>query len=237
MKLSELIPDVDVLVALSPQELGGVLLEVLETHDKIHPGNFLGGLFQLHREEYPRTRERDVWDAFWEAWAWLEANGLIIPPDTTNGQNGWRKISRRGREMGGREGVIRYQEASMLPKALLHPVIVEKALVSFTRGEYDTAVFQAFKQVEIAVREAGGYSDKDFGMPLARKAFDPKKGPLSDMNIPEGEREGLQSLVAGALGSYKNPHSHRSVTIEDPTDAVEMIMLASHILRIVDSRL
>ena len=57
------------------------------------------------------------------------------------------------------------------------------------------------------------------------------------MDIPEGEREGLQSLVAGALGSYKNPHSHRSVTIEDPTDAVEMIMLASHILRIVDSRL
>ena len=125
----------------------------------------------------------------------------------------------------------------MLPKALLHPVIVEKALVSFTRGEYDTAVFQAFKQVEIAVRKAGGYSDKDFGMPLARKAFDPKRGPLSDMDIPEGEREGLQSLVAGALGSYKNPHSHRSVTIEDPTDAVEMIMLASHILRIVDSRL
>ena len=39
----------------------------------------------------------------------------------------------------------------------------------------------------------------------------------------------------GAIGSYKTPQSHRCVTIES-TEAAEMIVLASHLLGIVDKR-
>jgi len=69
-----------------------------------------------------------------------------------------------------------------------------------------------------------------------RKAFDPKNGPLTDMAADEAEREARAHLFAGAIGSYKNPQSHRNVDLDDPDEVAEIIMLANHLLRIVDSR-
>jgi hypothetical protein len=56
------------------------------------------------------------------------------------------------------------------------------------------------------------------------------------MTDPPSEREGLMHLAAGAILSYKNPHSHRTVTIAETLEAQEMVMLASHLLRIVADR-
>jgi uncharacterized protein (TIGR02391 family) len=81
------------------------------------------------------------------------------------------------------------------------------------RNDLDEAVFAAFKAVEEAVRRAGGFAASDIGVSLMRKAFDKNTGPLADMSHPAAERDALAHLFAGAIGLYKNPHSHRTVAL------------------------
>jgi uncharacterized protein (TIGR02391 family) len=118
-----------------------------------------------------------------------------------------------------------YRKANLLPKTLLHPTIAVKVHAAFLRGEYDTAVFQAFREVEIAVRLAGRFSANGLGVDLMDKAFHKTNGPLTDQSVPESKREATRLFVRGAIGRYKNPHSHGHVPITDATEAVELLCL------------
>jgi phosphatidylserine/phosphatidylglycerophosphate/cardiolipin synthase-like enzyme len=68
-----------------------------------------------------------------------------------------------------------------------------------------------------------------------RKAFHEKTGPLTDQSLPTAEREGFSHLFAGAIGAFKNPHSHRKVVIDDLRAAQRQLLLASQLLYIVDA--
>ena len=133
------------------------------------------------------------------------------------------------------ENEVNMSEPDFLPEHEFHPMIPQNVWSSFSHGAYDTAVFEAFKQVEIAVRKTGGYAETDIGVKLMRKAFNVKNGDLTDQNQQEAEKEARFFLFVGAIGAYKNPGSHRDVDFT-AEEAVELIGLASYLLRIVDSR-
>ena len=242
--LSSLVSNVADLLSLEVEELAGVLLVHLNDYE--HTARNQGGINYNNffnappRQDY-ESRQPEVNRALMEAMAWLRSAGLLVESASLTG--GFFFVSRRGKTILSRADFATYRKAGLLPIAQLHPHIASRVYPAFMRGEYDTAVFQAFREVEVAVRDAGNFDPNDYGTELMRKAF--KKpalkngqpstppGPLTDMELPVAEQEAMANLFAGAIGLYKNPHSHRYVPTL-PEDAAEVIVFASQLLRIID---
>ena len=239
MSLRTRIPDAAVLLSSRPEEAAATLLQAIGPQITRRSWNGMTNRDEISRlsNEYPQPHQADVELAIGEAWRWLELHLFIVPAPGVNGTHGWFVLGRRGRKaLQHPEQFTSYAKATAFNRELLHPLIAERVWSALARGDYADAVFLSFRAVEESVRKAGGYSETDIGVPLVRKAFDATTGPLRKIKDHEPERLALAHLFAGAIGSYKNPHSHRTVTISDAAEAQEMVLLASHLLRIVVNR-
>jgi uncharacterized protein (TIGR02391 family) len=233
--LLQLVPDVETLLNIDPEDLGIEMLRVFDdplntTNGMVNLGGFETAIFN---QGYPVDRREEILEAVREAFAWLEGQALLISADPMNAGGGWKKIGRRGRRLVAQSGGAEYRTASLLPRQLLHPRIKDRVYVNFQRGDYSAAVAIAFIEVETAVRDASKIEGK-VGADLMRAAFNPTSGPLTDLQAEPGEREGRSHLFAGAFQTCRNPHGHHTIKVP-VADAVHMLMLASYLLRIVDT--
>jgi uncharacterized protein (TIGR02391 family) len=235
-ELLRILPSPDDLLALEPEELAGVLMEIIPSVSQ-SAGFLFGALVQqvqlLDGSGYSRHRESEVMLAFAEALEWLRYNGLIVRNPGQSAE--WFLVTRRGQQLRTRADVEAFAKASTLPIRLLQPRLLQKVRHLFARGDWDVAVVQAFKEVEVSVRSACGWGDDEHGVQMMRKAFHTTMGPLTDKSLVVPEREAELALFAGAIGHAKNPGSHREVEMGRET-AARLIVFASHLLDIVEAR-
>jgi uncharacterized protein (TIGR02391 family) len=167
-----------------------------------------------------------------EAMNWLIAQGLVArdqPGKTTSAQSIF--VTRAGKRVLA-EGIAGVDAAARL-NVDLHKRLA-RVRTQFLMGEYELAAFAAMREVEIRVRELVKAENSVIGVKLMRAAFKPESGQLADPELDAGEQVGMMELFAGAIGTFKNPPSHRQVDYDDPTEASEVVMLADLLMRILD---
>ena len=213
----------DEIQSLPIDRLSMIVLKRLVDTKEWHAGNFLNSGRNLHLPE-----------ATLKCWAeainWLVSKNLV--GRGTPGQTSANTIfiTRLGYQIleGGLEKIRAVERIGLE----LHERL-ENVKSQFLIGEYELAAFAAMREVEIRVREISGSDSSLLGVKLMRKSFG-DNGELADPTLDPGERVGIMELFAGAIGTFKNPPSHRQVDYADPTEASEVVLLADLLMRLLD---
>jgi len=167
-----------------------------------------------------------------EAYDWLERHGLVARQPASGGSE-WAFITRLGHRVLEEQSALAGIRAGQRLEVDLHPSIEQTARRQFLLGEFDLAVFAALREVEARVRLLADAGDSEIGMKLMADAFR-DEGPLRDSQMDKGEADAMMALFRGAIGTFKNPTSHRPVEYDDPTLASEIVLLADLLMRLLD---
>jgi uncharacterized protein (TIGR02391 family) len=105
----------------------------------------------------------------------------------------------------------------------------------YANAHYAEAVEGAFKCLNNLVKRKSRLVDDD-GEALMEKAFS-EKNPVLALNrlktsSDRNEQVGYMLLFRGAMRGIRNPRAHEHLLTDDPQPALELIILAQHLMRV-----
>lgn len=124
----------------------------------------------------------------------------------------------------------------------VHPRIISVAQAEYVDGYCDSAAEKALREVETYLREL--FSQYYSGQGEPKEIATIKDKLLNDDTVYEFDRqtpsgknyfEGIKALFDNAFKAYRNPASHRNITISQ-REAAERIMLASQLMYVLDEK-
>lgn len=129
------------------------------------------------------------------------------------------------------------QRVSELRLWKMYPEVINVSEKLFINGHYVEAIFNAFKKVEILVKNKSGIKNLT-GHPLMQKVFSVKT-PILKFNdlisqTDRGEQQGMMELFAGAMLGIRNPKAHDEAIQKDPVKTLEYLAFASLLCRRLD---
>ncbi len=121
--------------------------------------------------------------------------------------------------------------AGPLPVGGLRPEIWAAAKKDFEAGDFDKAIFAAFKQVEVAIQQQSGLTS--IGRPLVEAAL---AGRIR-IRGSQLDQDSLSAFLSGALGFFRGPRAHGGtppVAVVSPEKCLRVLGIASVILDLLD---
>jgi hypothetical protein len=187
------------------------------------------GLASDRREERQKLKMR-----LYQAWSWLESQGYVVVDPTQSSPN-WKQLTPEGEAIASdpdADAALRRAKAANQLSIDLHPRLVAAGVQqTFRAGDLDSAIRDAFADLEHSVRTLAGLTSGDFGVKLMSKAF-AKSGPLAP-GINSRQQAGLQKMFEGAFSILRNPAGHGPTGLE-VEEAVEQVLHADLLMRKLD---
>ena len=136
-----------------------------------------------------------------------------------------------------------------LPPALDNGLVLYDTLVSnpelrkatrqlFADMHYSRSVEEAYKCLNNFVKARSRLVSDD-GASLMHKAFSPKNPVLGLSALrttsQQDQQQGYMEIFAGCMTGIRNPRAHEHRHLDSPQVATELLALANHLFRIVES--
>ena len=107
----------------------------------------------------------------------------------------------------------------------------------YRNGHFAEAVEAAYKVVNNTVKKKASTPEKD-GTPMMQAVF-AGENPILRLNAlrtqtDRNEQEGYKFIFAGAMLGIRNPRAHEHEVADEAAVAIEMLVLANHLLRLLD---